>query len=786
MKNKITYNELEARIKELEHEKKIEIIANNQKFLKLVNSSPLGVSTNSLDGYFISVNKEFCNITGYSEDELLKLRFLDITLDEYHEMNINIINELIEEKIEKAKIIKKYRKKDGTPIDVIIHAALLKDENNKPQYLLGILEDISERVERTKQLNDSKSKHKKLFTEAPIPILLINHETDVIENINPAAEKFTGYTKDEIINRPLHTILPEDKQETEKLLNIVRDSKNRIFRISTKKIITKNKKEKFVDVSFFYLFDDKELIQIIANDVTESKENEAKLYIQKKRLELSIEASGAGLWDWDIKTGNIVINDRWAEILGYTKEEILPSLKDRKKIIHPKDFDRVMSILNSHIKGEKSTYKIEYRLKTKSGDWKWILDIGKVIEKSYNGKALRALGLHIDISSQKEKEKELILAKEKAQESDKLKSAFLANMSHEIRTPMNAIIGFLGLMKNTENKEKKEYYTTIINQNAESLLNIINDIVDVSKIEAKQIDIYKNDIDPNYLLNNLYTSFKNKQININNNKCIIKTFPNKDYSFSSDEDKIRRILTNLISNAMKFTANGTIEIGYRILPEKKAKIQFYVKDNGIGIDEKNQKIIFEHFRQAELELTRKYGGAGIGLSISKGFAEILGGKISFDSEINKGSIFYFTLPYNGNVNTIKNSNMIKKDDTKFDYSKLTILVAEDEFFNYEFINEILLMYDIKVLHAQNGLDAIELVKSNSDIDLILMDIKMPELNGLDATKRIKEINSKIPIIAQTAYALSGDKEKIMEAGCDNYIAKPINKDDLMDMINIYI
>ncbi|MEA3317734.1 MAG: response regulator, partial [Bacteroidota bacterium] len=410
---------------------------------------------------------------------------------------------------------------------------------------------------------------------------------------------------------------------------------------------------------------------------------------------------------------------------------------------------------------------------------------GKVVKYNYKNKAIRALGIHFDISEQKEKEKELELAKKKAQESDKLKSAFLANMSHEIRTPMNAIIGFLGLMKDIESEEKKDYYTKIINQNAEALMSIITDIIDISKIESNQIDIIENKINPNNLLIELHASFQNEKLNPNHNKYIIKKLDNGDYTFSSDEEKVRRILTNLLSNAMKFTQNGNIELGYRILKQDKPQIQFYVKDDGIGIEEENKKAIFEHFRQAELELTRNYGGTGIGLSIAKGFANILGGKITFDSEINKGSIFNFTLPYDGSYENIKTNDMHETESEDFDYSKQTILVVEDEFFNFEYINEILLLHDIKVVYAKDGIEAIDAFKNNN-IDLILMDIKMPVMNGLDATREIKKINSNIPIIAQTAHALTGDKEKILEAGCDNYISKPIEKNMLMEIINEHL
>ncbi len=380
---------------------------------------------------------------------------------------------------------------------------------------------------------------------------------------------------------------------------------------------------------------------------------------------------------------------------------------------------------------------------------------------------------------------ELKAAKEKAEESDKLKSAFLANMSHEIRTPMNAILGFSTLMRNRVlTDEKRKDYIDLINSNCRQLLRIITDIIDISKIEAGQISIFNKNFNLNKALQELHLSFNN-QIEAMQKpiEFVLKTgLKNEFSSIFTDKVRLEQILSNLLSNSIKFTEKGKIEFGYYI--DRRSDIVFYVKDTGIGMTEEEQKVIFDRFRQVSSSYNKIYGGTGLGLSISKGLAEKLGGSIWVESEVDEGSVFYFNIPYKPGISVEKPAQI--EYSKNYIWKDKTILIAEDEEVNYNLLETIILPTKAKIIWVRNGLDAVKACKESPEIDLVLMDIKMPELNGFEATKRIKKIRKSLPIIAQTAYAMSVDEDNCLRAGCDDYVSKPLRIDDFLNKINDYL
>ena len=379
---------------------------------------------------------------------------------------------------------------------------------------------------------------------------------------------------------------------------------------------------------------------------------------------------------------------------------------------------------------------------------------------------------------------ELIKAKEKAEESDHLKSAFLANMSHEIRTPMNGILGFAGLLKEPDlSGEKQQKYIRIIEKSGERMLNIINDIINISKIESGMIEVNISETNINEQIEYIYTLFKHK-VEQNKVQFFFKnTLPANEVIIKTDRDKFYTILTNLIKNAIKFTNKGFIEFGY----EKKGNyLEFFVKDTGVGVRQELMELIFERFRQGSESLVRNYEGAGLGLSISKAFVEMLGGKIWIESKEGKGSTFYFTLPYNTESIKIKHiKNIVKESAEMNKLNNLKILVAEDDETAEMLITILIDKYCKEVLKARTGLEAVQICRNNPDIDLILMDIKMPEMDGYEATKQIRQFNKEVIIFAQTGFALIGDREKTIEAGCNDYIKKPILKNELQLLIQKY-
>lgn len=379
---------------------------------------------------------------------------------------------------------------------------------------------------------------------------------------------------------------------------------------------------------------------------------------------------------------------------------------------------------------------------------------------------------------------ELKNAKVKAEESDRLKSAFLANISHEIRTPMNAIMGFSGLLLEPKiSKENLENFVQIINASSQQLLSIISDIIDISKIEAGQITIESELVDINVLMKELFATY-NKLVEFK--KMELDCFcehPDELIQIESDGNRIKQVLCNLLNNAIKFTSEGRIEYGYKI---KENFIEFYVKDTGIGITPEHHEFIFQRFMQEAGNDSHIYGGNGLGLSISKALVEKLGGTIYVNSELGTGSTFIFTIPYiKRSKKDLKPAQSIAPNQLVNGNNK-TILIVEDDKNSHDFISEILGATDIKLLHASDGKKAVELVNNHPEISLILMDIKMPIMNGYEAMELIKKIRPKLPIIAQTAYALSHDKTQALKAGFDSYISKPIDKEILMQLMVSYL
>ena len=382
-----------------------------------------------------------------------------------------------------------------------------------------------------------------------------------------------------------------------------------------------------------------------------------------------------------------------------------------------------------------------------------------------------------------ERTKELLKAKEQAEESDRLKSAFLANMSHEIRTPMNGILGFAELLKEPGlTGMEQQDYIRIIEKSGVRMLNIINDIVDISKIEAGLMKLEIQESNVNEQILDIYTFFKPEV----ETKGMILSFntplPKEDAILKTDREKVYAILTNLVKNSIKYSNTGTIEIGYN---KRNGDLEFYVKDTGIGIPDDRQDAIFERFIQADIPDEWAQQGAGLGLSITKAYLEMLGGKIRVASQVGVGSTFYFTLPYNAVLTKETVVNQVVPSENTELVGKLKILIAEDDEVSEMLIGNTLKTIGKEIIIARTGVEAVEACKKNPYLDLVMMDIRMPDMGGYDATRQIRMFNKEVVIIAQTAHGLYGDREKAIEAGCNDYIAKPINKTELLLLIQKY-
>ncbi|MFZ4708020.1 MAG: ATP-binding protein [Bacteroidales bacterium] len=476
------------------------------------------------------------------------------------------------------------------------------------------------------------------------------------------------------------------------------------------------------------------------------------------------------------------------KLFGWQPEELVG--KSTWDIVHADDLEAAKKFIGNLSAKPNATGTTEIRYKRMDGNYVWIeiTVLNLLSDPDIQG----FLGNYHDISDRKQIEFELINAKDKAEESDRLKTAFLCNMSHEIRTPMNGILGFSSLLSEPglESEEQQEYIK-LIHKCGDRMLNIISEIMDISKIESGLTEIRIKEVNITKQLVSVYKLLKPdaevKAINL----FIRDSLPMDDAIIMTDGGIFYVILTNLVKNAIKYTDQGSIEFGFNHIEINGSNfLQFYVKDTGIGIHKDRQEAIFERFIQADIIDVEARQGAGLGLSIAKAYVEMLGGKIWVESEPGKGSCFYFTLPYNVEPEE-KNVAVKVVQQESFEnhiYPEvlaLKILIAEDDEVSKTLFYKNLKPFSKQIIVTTTGLGTIEACRNTKDIDLILMDIRMPNLNGYEATRQIRQFNKDVVIIAQTSFGLSGDREKAIEAGCNDYIAKPINKDELLALIHKY-
>ncbi|MCX7987024.1 MAG: response regulator, partial [Bacteroidales bacterium] len=470
-------------------------------------------------------------------------------------------------------------------------------------------------------------------------------------------------------------------------------------------------------------------------------------------------------------------NRKFAELSGYTISELLgQNPRVIKSGYHSEAFYR--TLWNTVLTG--NDWVGEFINKKKSGELYWERALISPI-KDEKGKEIRIIGVKEDITDRKKLVEELIKAKERAEEADRLKTSFLSNISHEIRTPMNGIVGFAELLKRPNlSLEKQHEFIAIIEQSSKRMLSIINDIIELAKIEANMVTVTLSEVNLNEVLSELQENYKtqaeekglylNCNIELSDDNAVIIT----------DANKLKQILTHLLKNALKFTHEGGITLGYTI---ENNTIHLYVKDTGIGIPEEYHQLIFERFRQIQEDTARQYEGAGIGLTISKAYTDMMGGKIWVDSSGNShGAVFHVVLPFQ----PLKRPKKMLEKASSYQISRpVSILIVEDDEKSAQLLGEMFASDPVTIYFARDGKQAVDLVNQHH-IDLVLMDLKMPEMDGFEATRIIRSKFPDIPIIAQTAYTFSDERKKAFEAGCNDYIAKPISIAKLYEIINRHL
>jgi len=463
-------------------------------------------------------------------------------------------------------------------------------------------------------------------------------------------------------------------------------------------------------------------------------------------------------------------------VTGYTPEEHYLDPDLSLKLVHPDDRD----LLKPGPTEEAIRRPVILRWIRKNGTVVWT-EQRNVPVYDADGRLVALEGIARDITERKQAEEELKAAKEKAEESDRLKTAFLNNLSHEIRTPLNAIVGFSEFLNEPGlDQDQIRRFTATIRSSSDQLLSIIDDIVNISKIEAGLLDRFENECHINKLLEKVYGKLQVKAA-----EKLIKfryhsALSEKESRVITDQNKLETILMHLIGNAIKFTREGHVEFGCSL---KDNALRFYVADTGSGIDPALQDTVFQRFQQVHTDRTSVSSGMGLGLPIAKSFVELLGGRIWLESNPGTGTVAFFTIEWSP---LEQSGQPVAKPGQDNGNGKHTILVAEDEENNFELLKVILESVDMEILHAWDGKQALELLGKHPEVDLVLMDIKMPVMGGYEATQRIKEERPELPVVALTAYALPGDREKALSAGCDDYMAKPVSLKEFLSIVKKHL
>ena len=644
----------------------------------------------------------------------------------------------------------------------------------------NILKEEKKRKAVEKTLIESEKRFRVMFELSPAGIILIDEKGSVIE-VNSSFCESLGYSRNEVLGENIRLFAsPAFEGEVEKNIAEIMSGK------TMKHEVTNLKKDGTTcDVSLFetkiILPDGKPGILSVSNDITERKRSQQRMLT----LSRALESIGECVSITDIQNKIIFVNKAFCKTYGYDYEEIVG--KDIAILrLANSNSEPAEKILSETITGGWNGELIN--IKKDGSEFPIELSTSPIMDEGGNQVAL--IGIAVDITERKRVQTELINAKEKAEESDRLKSAFLANISHELRTPLNAIIGFSGLIFNAGPDNNTIQYSQIILNSGQHLLSLVEDIFDTTMIETGQIKINYERADIVSLLNEVKDIIHGERIR--ENKLGVELNLNLSGIGSrkylrTDSRKLKQVLMNLLRNALKFTVIGYIEFGFIEIKESgKNWIKFFVRDTGIGIDKKYHKAIFDIFRQVDDKHTRKFGGMGIGLSIVKKIVELFGGRIWVESEPSKGSVFYFTLPVLPDKNEKDNETEDNTLIMEKNYAGRTVLIAEDEQSNYDFLKILLTRMNIRVLWAKDGREAVNLCEADPSIDLVLMDIKMPVLNGYEATRLIKDKRHDLPIIAQTAYAMISDRQEADNAGCDGYLSKPIKIAQIKEILENHL
>lgn len=663
--------------------------------------------------------------------------------------------------------------------------------------VFGSFQDITKNVELDIQKEDALANLETIL-DATTHVTIIGTDTNgIITHFNMGAEFHLQYNAEEVVGKTSPAIFHRPEEIQTRSAALSKEFGESITGFDT--FIYKAKLGEFDSNEWTYVRKDKTEFPVqlvvtasknkkgeitgylgIGIDISAHKATEEALRASESRWQFALEGSGDGIWDWNAITNKVFFSNQWKNMLGYSEDEIGSDISEWESRVHPADKPNYFSDLDKHFNGQTSVYVNEHRMLCKDGSYKWILDRGKVIEWTEDGKPLRMIGTHSDTTERKLLENDLIVARENAEKASQAKSDFLANMSHEIRTPLNGVIGFSDLLMRTELNQVQKKYMETVYLSASSLLDLINDILDFSKIESGKMELYKERINIYDLLHQIAEIVKHKAYE-KGLELILNISPKVPRNIFVDSLRLRQILLNLIGNALKFTLKGEIQIKISAEPKDKNEYEllFEVIDTGIGISPENRDKIFEVFSQADTSTTRQFGGTGLGLSISSKLLNLFNSKMELESERDKGSRFFFkivTLADNER-NTEPELGNIK-----------TVMVLDDNETNLFVIREMLTYKGIQVDSFRSPKEALNAISSGAFYDVVITDFNMPEMNGLDfieeLLKTVETKNLRKPFLS--LHTSSNDEsiyKRGRELGVQSILLKPIQTNILYESLD---
>ncbi|MBC8412093.1 PAS domain S-box protein [bacterium] len=660
----------------------------------------------------------------------------------------------------------------------------------RTEELSAVNELLTEEVEAHKQVETamkaSESKIHSILDNTVDGIITID-ENVIVQSFNPAAERIFGYKAEEVIGKNVNMLQPEPyhSHHDQYIRNYLQTGIKKIIGIGRE---VRGKRKDGTEFPLYLAvsevqLDNNRLFTGIIRDITKQKEAEEDLHKSEERYDLAVKGSSDGIWDWDIESNEVYFSPRFKELLGYEDHELQSSFQAWESRLHPDDHGAAMEAIEKHLK-DHAPFDIEFQSKTRTGEYRWYRTRGQAVW--VNDRPTRMAGSLTDITEHKQAALDLQRAKTEAESANHAKSDFLASMSHEIRTPMNAIIGMADLLDETELDSEQKKYVQIFKSAGENLLTLINDILDISKVEAGHFELEDIDFDLRDLIEKtceiMAIRSHKKGLELN---C--RLMPDLPVNLTGDPLRLRQILVNLIGNAIKFTETGEICITAARSAEsvegEKTEILFSVSDTGIGIPPDKKDSIFEQFSQVDSSTTRKYGGTGLGLNISQRIIELMGGRIWVESELGKGSVFHFAAMFGLHAGLAEN-----KQIPPAELKDLKALVIDDNSTNRLVLKETLSKWGIKVTEREDGEVGLAEFEHAREIkapyDIVLLDCRMPNMDGFDVAEQIKRhsVLSKMTVLMLTSDNRAGDISRAKAIGISDYLVKPVKQDELKNAL----